>query len=96
VASGSSSRPDFDLAAVARITIPVHLLLPWLLWGLATAFPQAPVVFFVGVHVLFPVVLVGTYPLWRGQGIEVALLIGMNHGATLASAALVSLTGAAG
>lgn len=90
-ATPDSARPSaLKLEVVARYTIPIHLVLPWALWGLAVLHPAAPVWFFLSVHVLFPVVLVVTYRYWRGQGAELALLVGVNHVATLLSGAVAS------
>ena len=96
VAAANEEVGRLDLARVARWSIPLHLALPWLLWALGTLDPAAPVWVWAAVHVLFPVVLVGTYRLWRGQGLEVGLLIAINHGATFVSGALAAVVAAAG
>ncbi len=77
-----------QVAALGRYTIPVHLLLPWVLWGLTVIDPAAPMWFFVAVHGLFPVAVVATYPWWRGQGMDLALLVAVNHAATFLSGAV--------
>jgi hypothetical protein len=76
------------VVSIARYTIVAHLLLPWILWGLALWHHQAPVALFMFLHVAFPVLLVATYRHWKGQGVDVILLIIINHVATLVSGAL--------
>ncbi len=94
-AGDATPRGAVDLARVARLSVPAHLALPWLLWALARVDPAAPVWLWAALHVLFPPILLATYRWWRGQGLEVALLIAINHAATFASGALVAVVAAA-
>lgn len=87
----AAATPRLDLEQVARVTIPLHFALPWILWGLAWVGPSAPVMLFMALHVLFPVLAVVTYRYWKGQGFDLLLLIVVNHVVTLISGALAGL-----
>lgn len=78
------------LARLARYTIPFHLLLPWLLWGLSFIGPQVPFALFVAFHVLFPVVLVVTFRWWKNEIVELLMLVVINHLATFVSGAIAA------
>jgi len=84
-----------DLERVARYTIPFHLLLPWILWGLAALDQEAPIWLFLALHLVFPVLLIASYRYWRGQGLDVVLLVVVNHAATFVSGALAAWLAAA-
>ena len=79
--------PRIDMLAVAKVTVPLHIALPWGLYALALIDPAIPAWIFLGIHLGFPVLLLASYPLWRGQGVDVCILIGFNHLATFLSAA---------
>lgn len=83
--------PRLDLERVARISIPLHFALPWILWAMSWLGPGAPVMLFVAFHVLFPVVAVVTYRYWRGQGIDLLMLVVVNHAVTFISGGLAGL-----
>lgn len=82
--------PAIDLHRVAGISLPVHALLPWALWGLAWIDPSISFAVFIALHALFPILLLLSYRWWRGQGTDVALLVLFNHLATFASGAIAS------
>ena len=82
--------PAIDLHLVARISLPVHALLPWVLWGLAWIDPSISFAIFIALHALFPILLLLSYRWWRGQGTDLALLVTFNHLATFASGAIAS------
>ena len=82
--------PAIDLHQVARISLPVHALLPWLLWGLASIDTSISFAIFVALHAIFPLLLLLSYRWWRGQGVDLALLVLFNHLVTFASGAIAS------
>lgn len=83
--------PRLSLERVARVSIPIHFALPWILWALSVFGSEAPVLLFMALHVLFPVVAVATYRYWRGQGFDLLLLIAVNHAVTFVSGAVAGL-----
>ncbi|NVB38307.1 hypothetical protein G6O69_10730 [Pseudenhygromyxa sp. WMMC2535] len=88
-----SSQPT--LYPILRWSVPVHALLPALI-ALAVAqggeLGEAVSMWsWVGIHVLFPVALVLSYPWWRGRGDQLAAVLIINHAVTFAvGVALIS------
>ena len=82
-----------DMMALAKVTIPLHIILPWALYALALIDPAIPAWVFLGIHAGFPVLALVTYPLWRGQGVDLIILLMLNHLATFLSAGAGALFG---
>ena len=80
--------PRIEVESLARYSIPIHALLPWILWGLSRLGTEVPVALFMAFHLVFPEVAVASYRYWRGQGIELLVLLAVNHAVTFVSAAL--------
>jgi hypothetical protein len=85
-----TSGDRLDVLDLARYSLPVHALLPFVLWLLAAADQQTALqVGFYVIHFGFPVVLLVTYPWWEGQGAAVVGLIVANHAVTFLVGALL-------
>ena len=69
----------------ARWTVPVHVMLPVIGWGLTQIDPQLSVRAFLAVHLAFLGVLVVTVPWWWRRISELAALLLVNHAATFLS-----------
>ncbi|MCB9700840.1 MAG: hypothetical protein H6711_02985 [Myxococcales bacterium] len=76
---GGEAPPALRVLSLARYTIPIHALLPLLIWALGRAWEGTTTITLVVVHVAFPLVLGLTYPLWRGQGGDLIALLVANH-----------------
>lgn len=72
-------RGTVDVLGLAKYTIPLHVGLPFLIWWAGKDGEFLTGIVWMLIHVFFPVVLVASYPWWRGQGIEMAVLIVINH-----------------
>ena len=68
-----------DVLGLAKYTVPLHVALPFLIWWAGKDGEFLTGIVWMAIHVLFPFVLVATYPWWRGQGIEMAVLVVINH-----------------
>lgn len=70
------------------VSLPVHALLP------AAALLPVPTTWLAGafltLHLGFPVVLVVTWRWWRGQALEVAVVVLLDHLVTLGLLGLLS------
>lgn len=79
------SAPRIDVLGLWRWSVPVHALLPVVIWLLHHAqLEWALQAGFFAIHFGFPVLLAVSYPLWEGQGVELAGLLVLNHLATFA------------
>jgi hypothetical protein len=75
-----------DVLSLAKYTIPVHALLPLPILAAPTGSLDGWLSFgLLAIHLGFPMLLGLTYPLWRGQGIALAMLLVFNHLTTFAS-----------
>jgi hypothetical protein len=74
--------PRVDVWGLAKYCVAVHAGLPFVIWWAGAIDPMVTTWAWVGAHVLFPVFLLFTYPYWKGQGVEVAVLIVLNHAVT--------------
>lgn len=68
-----------DVLGLAKYTVPLHVALPFLIWWAGKDGEFLTGIVWMMIHVVFPFVLAVTYPWWRGQGIEMAALIVINH-----------------
>jgi hypothetical protein len=73
-----------ELLTLLPYTVVAHALLPLLIGWVGHVNEGALVVLLTVIHVGVPVVLVVTWPHWKGQGGEMILLIGINHFVTFA------------
>ncbi len=72
--------------SLAKYTIPFHALLPLPILALSTSGHDGWLTaFFMLIHLGFPVALGVTYPLWKGQGAELVILLVINHLVTFAA-----------
>ncbi|MCA9658952.1 MAG: hypothetical protein KC486_11460 [Myxococcales bacterium] len=85
-AERSDDAPRLRVMGLLRYTAPFHALLPVIIAGVGREREVAITIAIVVLHVLFPVVLALTYPLWRGQGGDVVALLVINHIVTFAVA----------
>lgn len=69
---------------LARYTLPIHALLPLIIAGLGREREVSITIAIVVIHLVVPFVLALTYPLWRGQGGDVVVLLVLNHIVTFA------------
>ena len=70
--------PRWAVLKLARYTVPVHALLPAVLW-LPSAWFTA--VFFI-LHIAGVVLLAVSYPWWQGRVAEMVALVVVNHAVT--------------
>jgi hypothetical protein len=85
-AGRSGEAPRLRVMGLLRYTAPAHALLPVLIAGLGREREVVITVAIVALHLLFPVLLALSYPLWRGQGGDVVALLVINHIVTFAVA----------
>ena len=90
---GDSKREasGFRVWNLARYSVPFHALLPALLWLVGRWSDAVALWGLVGFHLLFPFVLIFSYPWWRGQGEALALLILVNHLATFVAGTVLTV-----
>lgn len=81
--------PYNGLLPLARYSVPVHLLLPLILWAVARADASWAGYLFLGLHIVFPLVLALTLRWWREHVWELAVLLVINHVASFLSAAVL-------
>lgn len=85
-----SSGERRDVLDLARYSLPVHAVLPLVIWLLAATDQQTALqVGFYVIHFGFPAVLLVTYPWWEGQGTAMVGLIVANHAVTFLVGALL-------
>lgn len=68
-----------DILRLLWWTVPLHALLPLLIYALGWAWERELAWAWWIVHLGFVVVLVWSHPWWRGQGEVVALVVVINH-----------------
>lgn len=68
-----------DILRLLWWTVPLHALLPLLIYALGWAWERELASAWWIVHIGFVVVLVWSHPWWRGQGEVVALVVVINH-----------------
>ena len=83
--------PALRVWSLAYVTIPVHVLLPVLIAWLGSDHVELVSDAWLAVHLLFPLVLVLSYPWWQGQGEQVLALIVVNHVASFATVVALAL-----
>jgi hypothetical protein len=77
-----------------KYTVPVHAALPFLIWWMGHAQEGALSLLWLGIHAIFPFALVLSWPWWRGQGVDMAILVVANHLVTFAvGIGLIALVG---
>lgn len=81
--------PRDGLLPLARYSVPAHLLLPLLLWGVGRIDTSAAGYLFLGLHLVFPLALALTLRWWRDHVWELAALLVINHVASFVSAAVL-------
>jgi len=70
--------------SLARYTLPLHALLPVLIATLGREREVSITIVIIVIHLVVPLLLALTYPLWRGQGGDLVLLLLLNHIVTFA------------
>ncbi len=77
-------RSSIRVLALWKYTVPLHAGFPLLIWWVGRSHEGAISLVWLGIHVLFPFALVLSWPWWRGQGVDMAILIVANHLVTFA------------
>ena len=77
--------PAPSLLRHARWTVPVHLALPIVGWGLAAIDAELAAWGFAGIHVLFLVFFIATLRLWWSRVEQLLVLVAINHVASFLS-----------
>ncbi|MEZ4383478.1 MAG: hypothetical protein R3A79_19265 [Nannocystaceae bacterium] len=80
----SEARPRVRVLGLLRFTAPFHAAIPVIIAALGRPHEVAITVAIVALHLVFPIALAVTYPLWRGQGGDVVALLVANHIVTFA------------
>ncbi|MBK8240518.1 MAG: hypothetical protein IPK74_33765 [Deltaproteobacteria bacterium] len=82
---GGGAPEQIDVLGLWRWTVPVHALLPLVIWLLHHfELEWALQLGFFAIHFGFPVLLAISYPLWEGQGVELVGLLVLDHLVTFA------------
>lgn len=89
--AGPDAPSDHRILRLARFTVPIHLLLPALLWESTQRWPNTLTQQLLVIHALGAVLIAASYRLWRGRGEELAVLILIDHLATGLGGALLGL-----
>ena len=77
-AENSETPPRWAVLKLARYTVPVHALLPAVLWLPSAWFTAV----FTVLHIVGLLLLALSYPWWNGRAAEMVALVVLNHGVT--------------
>lgn len=86
------ARP-LDLAWLVRLAVPLHVALPVLGWLAAGVSPTLTLWTWVGIHLLFPVLLVLTWRRWWDQMDQVVMLLVLDHVVSFVTLAVLDALG---
>ena len=85
LAPAAGHEPGFRVWSLAYYTIPFHVVAPVLIAWAGSEHVDLVSKAWLAVHLLFPIVLVLSYPWWQGQGQQVLGLLAVNHLASFAT-----------
>lgn len=70
---------DFKVLRLVRFTVPLHALLPFVIWQIGRVSQPGAIWFVLALHAFFLIVILAGFPWWRGQGPQLALVIILDH-----------------
>jgi hypothetical protein len=77
-----ASEPAFNVMRLLPYGVALHMALPLVMSWFWASHTLLVGQLWLAVHLLFPVLLVGSYRYWAGQGERVFLLVAINHAVT--------------
>lgn len=83
--------PALDVWRLWPWGVALHVVLPVLMAAGWSWSADAMIGGWLAIHLLFPAVLVVTFPWWRGQGEAVVLMLLLNHLVTFATLAAIGI-----